>query len=57
MATGWEYYFEFDPFDPADRLADFDGDGKHNYCEYYWNTNPIDRTSFPGQGQSCNDLD
>lgn len=57
MATGWEYYFEFDPMDPADRLADFDGDGKHNYCEYYWNTNPIDRTSFPGQGQSCNDLE
>ena len=57
MATGWEYYFEFDPMDPADRLADFDGDGKHNYCEYYWNTNPNDRTSFPGQGQSCSDIE
>ena len=57
MATGWEYYFEFDPYDPVDKLADFDGDGKNNYCEYYWNTNPNDRTSFPGQGQSCNDLD
>ena len=22
MATGWEYHFEFDPFDGADRLVD-----------------------------------
>ena len=57
MATGWEFYFEFDPMDPADKLADFDGDGKHNYCEYYWNTNPNNRNSFPGQGQSCNDIE
>jgi len=57
MATGWEFYFEFDPMDPADKLADFDGDGKHNYCEYYWNTNPNNILSYPGQGQSCNDIE
>ena len=53
MATGWEYYFEFDPFDAVDRMADNDMDGFVNYCEYKWDTNPLLSTSFPGQGESC----
>ena len=54
MATGWEYYFNFDPYDGADRTLDTDGDGHLNYCEYKWDTNPRDINSFPGQGQLCN---
>jgi hypothetical protein len=54
MATGWEYYFNFDPFDPADRMVDTDGDGHLNYCEYKWDTNPRDINSYPGQGELCN---
>ncbi len=54
MATGWEYYFNFDPYDNADRMVDTDGDGHINYCEYKWDTNPRDINSFPGQGQLCN---
>ena len=54
MATGWEYYFNFDPFDNVDRMVDTDGDGHINYCEYKWDTNPRDINSFPGQGQLCN---
>ena len=42
MATGWEYYFNFDPYDSADRMVDTDGDGHINYCEYKWDTNPRD---------------
>jgi len=54
MATGWEYYFNFDPYDGADRMVDTDGDGHINYCEYKWDTNPRDINSFPTQGQLCN---
>ena len=55
MATGWEYYFNFDPFDSVDRMTDTDGDGHVNYCEYKWDTNPRDINSFPGgQNQLCN---
>jgi len=53
MATGWEYHFEFDPDDAADRMVDTDGDGHVNYCEYKWDTNPRNPVSFPGQGQLC----
>lgn len=53
MATGWEYHFDFDPYDAADRMFDTDGDGHVNYCEYKWDTNPRDPTSFPGQGELC----
>ena len=53
MATGWEYHFEFDPYDAADRMVDTDGDGHVNYCEYKWDTNPRNPLSFPGQGQLC----
>ena len=53
MATGWEYYFNFDPYDGADRMLDTDGDGHINYCEYKWDTNPRDINSFPTQGQLC----
>ena len=53
MATGWEFYFEFDPMDSVDRNIDSDGDGHVNYCEYKWDTNPRDPVSYPGQGQSC----
>ncbi|MGY8669999.1 MAG: hypothetical protein ACKVJ7_02995, partial [Candidatus Poseidoniales archaeon] len=54
MATGWEYHFEFDPYDSADRLLDTDGDGHVNYCEYKWDTNPRNPSSFPDQLQDCN---
>lgn len=53
MASGWEFHFQFDPFDAADRMVDQDGDGHVNYCEYKWDTNPRDPTSFPGQGELC----
>ena len=53
MATGWEYHFDFDPYDAADRMFDTDGDGHVNYCEYKWDTNPRDPNSFPGQGELC----
>ena len=53
MATGWEYHFEFGPFDGADRLVDSDGDGHTNYCEFKWDTNPRNPVSFPGQGELC----
>jgi len=53
MATGWEYHFDFDPYDAADRMFDTDGDGHVNYCEYKWDTNPRDPVSFPGQGELC----
>ena len=53
MATGWEYHFQFDPDDPADRMIDTDGDGHVNFCEFKWDTNPRNPTSFPGQGELC----
>ena len=57
MWSGWEYYFGYDPFDSSDSLIDSDGDGFANRCESKWNTNPKDPTSFPGQGELCNDFD
>ena len=53
MATGWEFHFQFDPFDGADRMVDTDGDGHVNYCEYKWDTNPRNPVSYPGQGELC----
>ncbi len=53
MATGWEFHFQFDPQDPADRMIDTDGDGHVNFCEFKWDTNPRNPTSFPGQGELC----
>ncbi|MDP6899421.1 MAG: hypothetical protein QGF94_01110 [Candidatus Thalassarchaeaceae archaeon] len=53
MASGWEYYFMFDPFDSADANIDSDQDGYTNKCEEKWYTNPRESTSFPGQGQHC----
>ena len=53
MATGWEYYFNLDPFDPSDRNADQDGDMWDNWCEFKWNTNPLNINSKPDQGQTC----
>jgi len=53
MSTGWEFHFQFDPQDPADRTADPDGDGHMNFCEFKWDTNPRNPTSFPGQGELC----
>lgn len=53
MATGWEYHFQFDPFDGADRMLDTDDDGHVNYCEYKWDTNPRNPVSYPGQGELC----
>jgi len=57
MWSGWEYYFGFDPFDASDSLIDSDGDGFANKCEGRWNTNPKDPTSFPSQGELCNNFD
>jgi hypothetical protein len=57
MWAGWEYYFGYDPFDSSDSLIDSDGDGFVNKCESKWNTNPKDPTSFPGQGELCNNYD
>ena len=53
MATGWEYHFQFDPFDGNDRMVDTDGDGHVNFCEYKWDTNPRNPVSYPGQGELC----
>ncbi len=57
MASGWEYYFQFDPFDAADALIDVDQDGYTNKCEEKWYTNPREPTSFPGQGQHCDNFE
>ena len=57
MWSGWEYYFGYDPFDPSDSMIDSDGDGYVNKCESRWNTNPKDPTSFPSQGELCNNYD
>jgi hypothetical protein len=57
MWSGWEYYFDFDPFDASDALIDSDGDGYVNKCENRWNTNPKDPTSFPSQGELCNNFE
>ena len=57
MWAGWEYYFGYDPFDSSDSLIDSDGDGFVNRCESKWNTNPKDPTSFPSQGELCNNFD
>ena len=53
MWSGWEFYFDFDPFDAADAFVDSDGDGYNNKCENKWNSNPKDPTSFPSQGELC----
>jgi hypothetical protein len=53
MATGWEYHFQFDPFDGNDRMVDTDGDGHVNFCEYKWDSNPRNPVSYPGQGELC----
>jgi hypothetical protein len=57
MASGWEYYFQFDPFDAADAIIDVDQDGYTNKCEEKWYTNPREPTSFPGQGQHCDNFE
>ena len=51
MATGWEYYFNFDPYDDADRMVDTDGDGHVNYCEYKWE--PTQGTSIASVKDNC----
>ena len=53
MWSGWEFYFDFNPFDASDAFVDSDGDGYNNRCENKWNTNPKDPTSFPSQGELC----
>ena len=57
MWAGWEYFFDFDPFDAADANIDSDGDGVLNKCENKWNTNPKDPVSFPSQGELCNQFE
>jgi hypothetical protein len=57
MWAGWEYFFDFDPFDSADANIDSDGDGSLNKCENKWNTNPKDPVSFPSQGELCNQFE
>ena len=46
MWSGWEYFFDFDPYDASDAAIDSDGDGYINKCENKWNTNPKDPLSF-----------
>ena len=53
MFDGWEYYFNFDPFDGADSHVDGDNDGYDNWCEHKWHTHPKEGNSYPGQGQLC----
>ena len=53
MWSGWEFFFNFDPHDASDSTIDSDGDGYINKCENKWNTNPKDPTSFPSQGELC----
>ncbi len=53
MATGWEYHFGLQPYDPVDRNVDSDGDSWPNYCEYMWDSNPMNPNSYPGQNQNC----
>ena len=56
MWDGWEYYFSFDPMDPSDANIDSDGDGISNRCECDYNSNPKDSSSFPKQGEICDDF-
>ena len=56
MWDGWEYFFNFDPFDPSDAIIDSDGDGISNRCECDYDANPKDSSSFPGQGEICDDF-
>ena len=53
MATGWEFHFDFDPYDPSDRMLDTDDDNHVNYCEHKWDTNPRDPNDYPIQGELC----
>ena len=53
MASGWEYFFQFDPFDAADAMIDSDQDGYPNKCEEKWYTNPRQSNSYPSQSQHC----
>jgi hypothetical protein len=53
MWSGWEYFFDFNPYDASDAAIDSDGDGYINKCENKWNTNPKDPLSFPSQGELC----
>ena len=57
MWAGWEYYFDFSPFDATDANIDSDGDSFLNKCENKWNTNPKDPLSFPTQGELCDNFD
>jgi len=43
----WERAFGCDPRDPADGLADFDGDGLNNLQEFLYGGHPLERDS-PG---------
>ena len=57
MWSGWEYFFDFDPYDASDAAIDSDGDGYINKCENKWNTNPKDPLSFPSGGELCDNYD
>jgi hypothetical protein len=46
MPDWWETALGFDPNDPSDGAADFDGDGMSNAAEYLSATNPRDSNSF-----------
>jgi|GEM_PF-282576 len=37
----------------TDPNFDSDGDGYVNGCEDYWGTDPLNSSSFPGQGEDC----
>ena len=40
IANGWEYEYDFDPFDSADTIIDTDGDGLTTLQEYQYGTDP-----------------
>ncbi|MEM3342539.1 MAG: hypothetical protein QW728_07590, partial [Thermoplasmata archaeon] len=42
MPDGWELFYNLNPLDPADRLADPDNDGLINLREYQRRTHPLD---------------
>ena len=47
MWSGWEFYFDFDPFDAADAFVESDGDGYNNTLEISLGTNPRNPSSRP----------
>ncbi len=45
LPDDWETAVGLDPLDPADALADYDGDDRNNLMEYVFDTDPFDPSS------------